>query len=62
MRRWPVADLLLIVLLPAAGGALLHRLWISRPARQRHSGLAVGQIPQRLRRPRMAVRRIGGAR
>lgn len=57
-----MADLLLIVLLPAAGGALLHRLWISRPARQRHSGLAVGQIPQRLRRPRMAVRRIGGAR
>lgn len=53
-----MADLLLIVLLPAAGGALLHHLWISRPAPQRHSGLAVGQIPQRLRRrAQMAVRR-----
>ncbi|WP_314102906.1 hypothetical protein [uncultured Stenotrophomonas sp.] len=58
-----MAELLLILLAPAAGGALLHRLWINRPAPRRHSGLAVGQIPQRLRRrrPQMAVRRVGGA-
>lgn len=57
-----MAELLLILLGPAAGGALLHHLWITRPARRRHSGLAVGQIPQRLRRrPQMAVRRAGGA-
>jgi len=53
-----MAELLLILLGPATGGALLHHLWITRPARRRHSGLAVGQIPQRLRRrSRMAVRR-----
>lgn len=57
-----MAELLLILLAPAAGGALLHRLWINRPAPRRHSGLSVGQIPQRLRRrPQMAVRRVGGA-
>ncbi len=57
-----MAELLLILIGPAAGGALLHRLWTTRPARRRHSGLAVGQIPQRLRRrPRMAVRRAGSA-
>jgi len=57
-----MAELLLILLAPAAGGALLHHLWINRPAPRRHSGLAVGQIPQRLRRrPQMAVRRVGGA-
>ncbi len=57
-----MAELLLILLAPAAGGALLHHLWINRPSPRRHSGLAVGQIPQRLRRrPQMAVRRVGGA-
>ncbi|AAM42278.1 conserved hypothetical protein [Xanthomonas campestris pv. campestris str. ATCC 33913] len=44
---------------PTIGGALLYRLWISRPTRTAHIGLAVGQIPQRLRRRRaMAVRRM----
>lgn len=54
-----MAELLMIMLFaPAAGGALIHHLWTSRPARPRHSGLAVGQIPRRLRRrARMAVRR-----
>ncbi|MEN5365587.1 hypothetical protein ABE571_04215 [Stenotrophomonas sp. TWI273] len=57
-----MAELLLILIGPAAGGALLHHLWSTRPARRRHSGLAVGQIPQRLRRrPQMAVRRAGSA-
>ncbi|MHC9012605.1 hypothetical protein ACYX79_13390 [Stenotrophomonas rhizophila] len=43
--------------LPVAG-ATMHRLWATRPAQRRHSGLAVGQIPQRLRRrSQMAVRR-----
>lgn len=56
-----MAELLLILLGPAAGGVLLHHLWMSRPAPRRHSGMAVGQIPQRLRRqPQMAVRRAGG--
>jgi len=46
---------------PAAGGAALRRRWITRPARQRHSGTAGGQIPQQIRRrSRMAVRRAGG--
>ncbi|HHA2735549.1 MULTISPECIES: hypothetical protein [Stenotrophomonas] len=55
-------ELILLCLAPAAGGAALHKLWITRPARQRHSGLAVGQIPQALRRRApMAVRRAGGA-
>lgn len=45
------------VALPAAGAAM-HRLWVTRPAARRHSGLTVGQIPQRLRRrSQMAVRR-----
>lgn len=58
-----MAELFMIMLVaPAAGGALIHHLWTTRPARQRHCGLAVGQIPQRLRRrARMAVRRAGGA-
>lgn len=48
----------LLVIGPATGGALLYRLWISRPAPAAHSGLAVGQIPCRLRRRgAMAVRR-----
>lgn len=55
-------ELILLCVAPAAGGAALHKLWISRPARQRHSGMAVGQIPQLLRRRSpMAVRRAGGA-
>lgn len=52
---------MIMLLAPALGGALLHHLWTTRPTRPRHSGLAVGQIPQRLRRRmRMAVRRTGG--
>lgn len=56
-----MAEMLMVMLLaPAIGGALVHHLWTNRPARPRHSGLAVGQIPQRLRRRgRMAVRRAG---
>lgn len=51
-------DLLLISLAPAAGGALLYRLWTSRAPRRRRTGLAVGQVPVSLRRRRaMAVRR-----
>lgn len=58
-----MAELFMIMLVaPAVGGALIHHLWTTRPARQRHSGMAVGQIPQRMRRrSRMAVRRAGGA-
>lgn len=55
-------ELIILLIAPAAAGATLHQLWISRPARRRHSGLAVGQIPQRLRRRSpMAVPRVGGA-
>lgn len=55
-------ELILLCVAPASAGALLHRLWITRPARRRHSGMAVGQIPQALRRRApMAVRRAGGA-
>ncbi|HEL3751689.1 TPA: hypothetical protein UMV35_004030 [Stenotrophomonas maltophilia] len=51
-------ELILLCLAPAVGGAALHKLWITRPARQRHSGMAVGQIPQLIRRRSpMAVRR-----
>jgi len=56
-----LALIFMCIALPAAGAAM-HRLWVTRPAQRRHSGLAVGQIPQRLRRrPQMAVRRAGGA-
>lgn len=51
-------NLALILIAPTIGGALLYRLWLTRPARIAHIGLAVGQIPQRLRRRgAMAVRR-----
>ncbi|WP_170115354.1 hypothetical protein [Xanthomonas oryzae] len=50
-------NLALILIAPTIGGALLYRLWLTRPARVAHSGLAVGQIPQQLRRGAMAVRR-----
>ncbi|MBV6892079.1 MULTISPECIES: hypothetical protein [Xanthomonas] len=51
-------NLALIMIAPTIGGALLYRLWISRPTRTAYIGLAVGQIPQRLRRrTHMAVRR-----
>lgn len=44
------------VLLPAAGAAMLW-MWQTRPPRRRSNGLAVGQIPQPLRRRApMAVR------
>ncbi|CAE6844668.1 hypothetical protein QSH39_017295 [Xanthomonas arboricola pv. corylina] len=49
---------LAMVLAPAAGGALVYKLWTSRRPRLTQTGLAVGQVPQRLRRrARMAVRR-----
>jgi len=55
-----VAELLLILLAPAAGGALLYKLWSTRRPRVTHTGMAVGQVPQRLRRrSRMAVRMAG---
>lgn len=57
-----MAELLMLLLCPAMGGALAYHLWSSRPHRQRHGGLAVGQIPHLLRRrSRMAVRRARGA-
>ncbi|UOF17642.1 hypothetical protein IEQ11_07245 [Lysobacter capsici] len=50
--------LLMLLIAPAAGGALAARLWSSRAPRAGHVGLAVGQIPVTLRRRRvMAVRR-----
>ena len=52
-----VALAVMCVLLPAAGATML-KMWQTRPPRRRHSGLAVGQIPQALRRRApMAVRR-----
>ncbi|CAD7382904.1 MULTISPECIES: hypothetical protein [Xanthomonas] len=49
---------LAMILAPAAGGALVYKLWASRRPRLTQTGLAVGQVPQRLRRrTRMAVRR-----
>ncbi|MFC0155087.1 hypothetical protein ACFFJ4_16130 [Xanthomonas dyei] len=49
---------LAMILSPAAGGALVYKLWTSRRPRLTQTGLAVGQVPQRLRRrTRMAVRR-----
>ncbi|RPE74653.1 hypothetical protein [Vulcaniibacterium tengchongense] len=50
-------ELALLSIAPAVGGALLYRLWSTRPRRATHAGLAVGQIPVALRRRRMAVRR-----
>lgn len=52
-----VALVAMCVLLPVAGATLL-KMWQTRPPRRRSSGLAVGQIPQALRRRApMAVRR-----
>ncbi|MEL5916713.1 hypothetical protein [Stenotrophomonas maltophilia] len=52
-----VALLAMCVLLPVAGATML-KMWQTRPPRRRHCGLAVGQIPQPLRRRApMAVRR-----
>ncbi|MGD6581353.1 hypothetical protein VWW93_11930 [Xanthomonas citri pv. citri] len=48
---------LMMVLAPAAGGALSHKLWSTRRPRSSHTGLAVGQVPHRRRSGRMAVRR-----
>jgi len=53
-----VAEFIAMLLAPAAGGALAYRLWSTRPPRVTHIGMAVGQVPQRVRRRnRMAVRR-----
>lgn len=52
-----IALLAMSVLLPVAGATML-RMWQTRAPRRRHSGLAVGQIPQAMRRRApMAVRR-----
>ncbi|MGV7167430.1 hypothetical protein ACDI35_02635 [Xanthomonas axonopodis pv. cajani] len=49
---------LVMTLAPAAGGALVYKLWSTRRPGLTQTGLAVGQVPQRLRRrTRMAVRR-----
>ena len=51
-------EVVLLVIVPAAGGALLHRMWNARIPRAARIGLAVGQIPVSLHRRRhMAVRR-----
>ncbi|HHW4679709.1 MAG TPA: hypothetical protein ACQGQH_09845 [Xylella sp.] len=51
-------ELLILLITPAFGGALLHRLWNTRPPCITHTGLAVDQIPVSRRRWRaMAVRR-----
>lgn len=53
-----MVELLALFLAPAAGGALAYGLWSTRRPRVASTGLAVGQVPQRLRRRhRMAVRR-----
>jgi hypothetical protein len=53
-----VAELLILLVAPAVGGALLHHLIRTRPHRVRQRGMAVGQIPMPLPRRRgMAVRR-----
>jgi len=52
-----ITTLAILLVVPAAGGALLHHLWQSRPVPARHAGLAVGQIPQRRRRRAQAVHR-----
>lgn len=55
-------DLALLLIAPAAGGALLHQLWSTRRPRCSRTGLAVGQVPLTLRRRRaMAVRQGGVA-
>ena len=51
-------ELIALLLAPAVGGALAYRLWLTRRPRVTRTGLAVGQVPQRVRRRnRMAVRR-----
>ena len=52
-----IATLALLLFAPAAAGALLLHLWQTRPVPPTHTGLAVGQIPQRRRRRAQAVRR-----
>lgn len=49
--------LALICLAPAAGGALLYHLWLTRPQCGRYAGLAVGQVPLLRRNRQMAIRR-----
>lgn len=53
-------DLLIIAAGPL-GGALVHHLWVTRPARRTYSGTAVGQTPFALRRRRAMAVRVGGA-
>lgn len=52
-----IATLVLLLIAPAAGGALLHHLWQPRPLAATHTALTVGQIPQRRPRRAQAVRR-----
>lgn len=52
-----LALLAMCILLPVAGATML-KMWQTRPPRRRNCGLAVGQVPQPLRRRApMAVRR-----
>lgn len=54
-----MVELIALLLVPAAGGALAQWLWMTRRPRVRHVGMAVGEVPQRIRRRhRMAVRRV----
>jgi len=53
-----MVELIALFLGPAVGGAIVYHLWSTRRPRATCTGLAVGQVPQRLRRRnRMAVRR-----
>lgn len=52
-----IATLAVLLLVPASGGALMLHLWQTRPVPALHTGLAVGQIPQRRRRHAQAIRR-----
>ena len=49
--------LLLIMLAPATGGALILHLWQTRPRAAVHAGLAIGQVPVTRHRHHMAIRR-----
>ncbi|HHA2676637.1 TPA: hypothetical protein ACOECQ_002761 [Stenotrophomonas maltophilia] len=49
--------LIVVVIGPAAAGALLYHLWTTRPRRPTHTHQAVGQIPVARRRRQQALRR-----
>lgn len=54
-------DLVILLVLPPIGGALIHRLWVNRPRARTYGGTAVGQVPVSLRRRRTMAVRVGGA-